>query len=121
MGRGAGVRTPAEVNQYRAGWGRQAGVPPGPVVVVVGDDGLLFMAEELTMAGQHKAAVVIRGQQRLPGIDPAEPEVCLRLPTRGQSLVPRRRGPSRHIRLIETFGVKGERVIETSRLVAVFA
>jgi tartronate-semialdehyde synthase len=39
--------------------GAKVACPDDPAVVVVGDAGLLFMAEELAMAGQHKVPIVI--------------------------------------------------------------
>jgi tartronate-semialdehyde synthase len=38
--------------------GAKVAYPDDPAVVVVGDAGLLFMAEELAMAGQHKIPVL---------------------------------------------------------------
>jgi tartronate-semialdehyde synthase len=39
--------------------GAKIACPDDPAVVVVGDAGLLFMVEELAMAGQHKVPIVI--------------------------------------------------------------
>lgn len=39
--------------------GAKIACPEDPAVVVVGDAGLLFMAEELAMAGQHQVPIVI--------------------------------------------------------------
>ena len=66
-----------------AGIGAKVACPNDPVVVVVGDAGLLFMAEELAMAGQHGIPIIIVVVNNgYPGPDPAEPEVRLRIRAR---------------------------------------
>jgi len=105
-----------------AGIGAKVACPDDPVVVVVGDAGLLFMAQELGMAGQHGLPVIIvvvnngylglirQNQKYAYGY---EHGVSLWYPE--ETIYPD------NVKLVEAFGGKGERVLEPDDLPAAFA
>ena len=102
--------------------GAKVACPDDPVVVVVGDAGLLFMGEELAMAGQHGAPIIIvvvnngylglirQNQKYAYGY-----EHGVSLWYCDGDVYPD------NIRLVEAFGGKGERVIDPADLPAAFA
>jgi tartronate-semialdehyde synthase len=102
--------------------GAKVACPDDPAVVVVGDAGLLFMAEELAMAGQHKIPVLVivvnngylglirQNQKYAYGF-----EHGVGLWYREESVYPD------HVKLAEAFGGRGERVTDARDLRAAFA
>lgn len=102
--------------------GAKVACPDDPVVVVVGDAGLLFMAEELGMAGQHGIPLTIvvinngylglirHNQKYAYGY-----EHGVSLWYGDDGIYPD------NVKLAEAFGGRGERVFEPSDLVAAFA
>jgi tartronate-semialdehyde synthase len=102
--------------------GAKVACPDDPAVVVVGDAGLLFMAEELAMAGQHKVPIVIvvvnngylglirQNQKYAYGY---EHGVSLWYCDGGLH-------PD-NVKLVEAFGGRGERVTDVRDLEAAFA
>jgi tartronate-semialdehyde synthase len=102
--------------------GAKVACPDDPAVVVVGDAGLLFMAEELAMAGQHKVPIVIvvvnngylglirQNQKYAYGY---EHGVSLWYCDGGLH-------PD-NVKLVEAFGGRGERVTDARDLEAAFA
>jgi tartronate-semialdehyde synthase len=102
--------------------GAKVACPDDPAVVVVGDAGFLFMAEELAMAGQHKIPIVIvvvnngylglirQNQKYAYGY---EYGVSLWYCDGGAA-------PD-NVKLIEAFGGRGERVVDPEDLPAAFA
>lgn len=104
-----------------AGIGAKVACPNDPVVVVVGDGGLLFMAEELAMAGQHGIPVIVvvvnngnlglirQNQKYAYGY-----EHGIRLAYSKDRIFPD------HIKLVEAFGGEGERIFEPKDLKAAF-
>jgi tartronate-semialdehyde synthase len=105
--------------------GAKVACPDDPCVVVVGDAGLLFMAEELAMAGQHDLPVIVvvvnngylglirQNQKYAYGYE------------HGVSLWYGKDGEKDHIypdnvKLVEAFGGKGERVFDPKDLQAAF-
>jgi tartronate-semialdehyde synthase len=102
--------------------GAKVACPDDPAVVVVGDAGLLFMAEELAMAGQHKVPIVIvvvnngylglirQNQKYAYGY---EHGVSLWYCDGGLH-------PD-NVKLVEAFGGRGERVTDARELEAAFA
>lgn len=105
-----------------AGIGAKVACPDDPVVVVVGDAGLLFMAQELGMAGQHGLPVIIvvvnngylglirQNQKYAYGY-----EHGVSLWYSGEPIYPD------NVKLVEAFGGKGERIFEPDDLPAAFA
>ena len=104
-----------------AGIGAKVACPNDPVVVVVGDAGLLFMAQELGMAGQHGLPVIVvvvnngflglirQNQKYAYGY---EHGVSLRYPQ--ETIYPD------NVRLAEAFGGRGERIFEAKDLPPAF-
>jgi tartronate-semialdehyde synthase len=105
--------------------GAKVACPNDPCVAVVGDAGLLFMAEELAMAAQHGLPVIVvvvnngylglirQNQKYAYGYE------------YGVSLWYSEEGEKGHIypdnvKLVEAFGGKGERVFEPANLSAAF-
>jgi len=105
--------------------GAKVACPDDPCVVIVGDAGLLFMAEELAMAGQHDLPVIVvvvnngylglirQNQKYIYGYE------------HGVSLWYSKDGNKDEIypdnvKLIEAFGGKGERIFESKDLSAAF-
>jgi tartronate-semialdehyde synthase len=102
--------------------GAKVAYPDDPAVVVVGDAGLLFMAEELAMAGQHKIPIVVivinngylglirQNQKYAYGYE------------HGVSLWYCDGGAfPDNVKLVEAFGGRGERVCEAGGLPEAFA
>jgi tartronate-semialdehyde synthase len=102
--------------------GAKVAYPDDPAVVVVGDAGLLFMAEELAMAGQHKIPVLVivvnngylglirQNQKYAYGYE------------HGVSLWYSQGGAyPDNVKLVEAFGGRGERVTDAGDLKAAFA
>ena len=106
--------------------GAKVACPNDPCVVVVGDAGLLFMVEELAMAGQHDLPIiVVVVNNGYPGTDPSEPEICLRLRARSELVVfeGRRQGPDlsrQREDCSKPSAARGERVFEPGNLAAAF-
>jgi len=104
-----------------AGIGAKVACPNDPVVVVAGDAGLLFMAAELGMAGQHGLPVIVvvvnngflglirQNQKYAYGY---EHGVSLRYPQ--ETIYPD------NVRLAEAFGGRGERIFEAKDLPPAF-
>jgi tartronate-semialdehyde synthase len=102
--------------------GAKVAFPNDPCVVVVGDAGLLFMGEELAMAGQHDLPVIVvvvnngylglirQNQKYAYGY---EYGVSLWYGDKGQIY------PD-NVKLVEAFGGKGERIFEPQDLPAAF-
>jgi len=102
--------------------GAKVAYPDDPAVVVVGDAGLLFMAEELAMAGQHKIPVLVivvnngylglirQNQKYAYGY-----EHGVSLWYHEGSAYPD------NVKLVEAFGGRGERVTDARDLQAAFA
>lgn len=102
--------------------GAKIACPEDPAVVVVGDAGLLFMAQELAMAGQHQAPIIIivfnngylglirQNQKNAYGF---EHGVSLWY-CKGETY------PD-HIKLAEAFGGCGERITAAGDLAGAFA
>jgi tartronate-semialdehyde synthase len=102
--------------------GAKVACPGDPVVVVVGDGGLLFMAEELAMAGQYGLPVIVvvvnngnlglirQNQKYAYGY-----EHGTSLWYSGEGIFPD------NVKLAEAFGGKGERVKDAGDLPAAFA
>ena len=102
--------------------GAKVACPYDPAVVVVGDAGLLFMAEELAMAGQHKIPVLVivvnngylglirQNQKYAYGF-----EHGVGLWYREESVYPD------NVKLAEAFGGRGEHVTDARDLRAAFA
>jgi tartronate-semialdehyde synthase len=105
--------------------GAKVACPNDPCVVVVGDAGLLFMVEELAMAGQYDLPVIVvvvnngylglirQNQKYAYGYE------------HGVSLWYSKDGEKDHIypdnvKLVEAFGGKGERIFEPNDLSAAF-
>jgi len=105
-----------------AGIGAKVACPDDPVVVVVGDAGLLFMAEELGMSGQHGLPVIVvvvnngylglirQNQKYAYGY-----EHGVSLWYSGDTIYPD------NVKLVEAFGGKGERIFQPDDLPAAFA
>jgi len=104
-----------------AGIGAKVACPNDPVVVVVGDGGLLFMAEEFGMAGQHGIPVIvvvvnngnlglIRQNQKYA----YSYEHGIRLRYEEEKYLPD------NVKLIEAFGGKGERIFDARDLPKAF-
>jgi tartronate-semialdehyde synthase len=103
--------------------GAKVACPDDPCVVVVGDAGLLFMAEELAMAGQHDLPIIVvvvnngylglirQNQKYAYGY---EHGVSLWYSKDKEHIFPD------NVKLIEAFGGKGERVYEPKDLSAAF-
>jgi tartronate-semialdehyde synthase len=103
--------------------GAKVACPNDPVVVVVGDAGLLFMAEELAMAGQHELAVIVvvvnngylglirQNQKYAYGY---EYGVSLWYSKDEKKIYPD------NVKLVEAFGGKGERIFDAKDLQAAF-
>jgi tartronate-semialdehyde synthase len=106
--------------------GAKVACPNDPCVVVVGDAGLLFMVEELAMAGQHDLPIIVvvvnngflglirQNQKYAYGYE------------HGVSLWYAKDGDKDQIypdnvKIAEAFGGKGERVFEPGNLAAAFA
>jgi tartronate-semialdehyde synthase len=102
--------------------GAKVAYPDDPAVVVVGDAGLLFMAEELAMAGQHQIPVLVivvnngylglirQNQKYAYGYE------------HGVSLWYSEAGAyPDNVKLVEAFGGRGERVTDARDLKAAFA
>jgi tartronate-semialdehyde synthase len=104
-----------------AGIGAKIACPNDPVVVVVGDGGLLFMSEELAVAGQYKLPIIIvvvnngnlglirQNQKYAYGY-----ELGIRLAYSQEPIFPD------NIKLAEAFGGKGERIFDAKDLKAAF-
>jgi tartronate-semialdehyde synthase len=102
--------------------GAKVACPDDPSVVVVGDAGLLFMAEELAMAGQHKIPITVivvnngflglirQNQKYAYGY-----EHGVSLWYCGDDIYPD------NVKLVEAFGGRGERVTDPNELPAAFA
>ena len=102
--------------------GAKVAFPNDPCVVVVGDAGLLFMGEELAMAGQHDLPVIVvvvnngylglirQNQKYAYGY---EYGVSLWYGDKGQIY------PD-NVKLMEAFGGQGERIFEPKDLSAAF-
>ena len=102
--------------------GAKVAYPDDPAVVVVGDAGLLFMGEELAMAGQHKIPIVVivinngylglirQNQKYAYGY-----EHGVSLWYCGDGIYPD------NVKLAEAFGGRGERVTEANQLQEAFA
>jgi tartronate-semialdehyde synthase len=102
--------------------GAKVACPDDPAVVIVGDAGLLFMAEELAMAAQHKIPVLVivvnngylslirQNQKYAYGFEHA-----VSLWYREGSVYPD------NVKLAEAFGGAGERVTDVAELRAAFA
>lgn len=102
--------------------GAKVACPDDPVVVVVGDAGLLFMAEELAMAGQHEIPIIIvvvnngylglirQNQKYAYGY-----EYAVNLWYRNDGIFPD------NVKIVEAFGGAGERVCDPGELEAAFA
>jgi tartronate-semialdehyde synthase len=103
--------------------GAKVACPDDPCVVVVGDAGLLFMAEELAMAGQHDLPIIVvvvnngylglirQNQKYAYGY---EYGVSLWYSKNKEHIFPD------NVKLIEAFGGQGERVYEPKDLSAAF-
>src|ERR1017187_3368929 len=104
--------------------GAKVAYPDDPAVVV-GDAGLLFMAEELAMAGQHKIPVlVIVVNKGYLGLIRQNQKYAYGY-EHGVSLWYSKDGEKDHIypdnvKLVEAFGGKGERIFEPKDLSAAF-
>jgi tartronate-semialdehyde synthase len=102
--------------------GAKVAYPDDPAVVVVGDAGLLFMAEELAMAGQHKIPVlVIVVNNGYLGLIRQNQKYAYGY-QHGVSLWYSEGGAyPDNVKLVEAFGGKGERVTDAGDLKAAFA
>jgi tartronate-semialdehyde synthase len=102
--------------------GAKIACPDDPAVVVVGDAGLLFMSEELAMAGQHKIPILIivinngylglirQNQKYAYGYEHA-----VGLWYCNDGIYPD------NVKLVEAFGGRGERVTDAKDLADAFA
>lgn len=102
--------------------GAKVAYPDDPAVVVVGDAGLLFMAEELAMAGQHQIPVlVIVVNNGYLGLIRQNQKYAYGY-QHGVSLWYSEGGAyPDNVKLVEAFGGKGERVTDAGDLKAAFA
>src|SRR5271157_1092102 len=102
--------------------GAKVAYPDDPAVVVVGDAGLLFMAEELAMAGQHQIPVlVIVVNNGYLGLIRQNQKYAYGF-QHGVSLWYSEGGAyPDNVKLVEAFGGKGERITDASGLSAAFA
>jgi tartronate-semialdehyde synthase len=102
--------------------GAKVAYPDDPAVVVVGDAGLLFMAEELAMAGQHKIPVlVIVVNNGYLGLIRQNQKYAYGY-QHGVSLWYNEGSAyPDNVKLVEAFGGKGERVTDARDLKAAFA
>ncbi|MDP3000851.1 MAG: thiamine pyrophosphate-binding protein [Bryobacterales bacterium] len=102
--------------------GAKVACPDDPVVVVVGDAGLLFMAEELGMAGQHGIPItIIVINNGYLGLIRQNQKYAYSY-EHGVSLWYGEGGiyPD-NVKLVEAFGGRGERVYEAKDLEGAFA
>jgi tartronate-semialdehyde synthase len=105
--------------------GAKVACPDDPCVVVVGDAGLLFMVEELAMAGQHDLPVIVvvvnngylglirQNQKYAYGYEHGVSLWYSKDDNKGQVY------PD-NVKLAEAFGGKGERIFEPQDLSAAF-
>ena len=102
--------------------GAKVAYPDDPAVVVVGDAGLLFMAEELAMAGQHQIPVlVIVVNNGYLGLIRQNQKYAYGY-QHGVSLwYSEGSAYPDNVKLVEAFGGKGERVTDARDLKAAFA
>lgn len=105
--------------------GAKAACPNDPCVVVVGDAGLLFMAEELAMAEQHNLPViVVVVNNGYLGLIRQNQKYAYKF-EHGVSLAYFKDGDQGHVypdnvKLAEAFGGKGERIFDPKDIPAAF-